>query len=100
MWNRQVECTAQEFNRFSSPPGLTCGQYMARFFADGGLGYIASNDTSSCEYCAYRSGDEFYQRLELSFDNRWRDLGILASFIGTNIIVIFLASRYLNFNRR
>jgi ATP-binding cassette, subfamily G (WHITE), member 2, SNQ2 len=35
-------------------------------------------------------GDQFYQGLGFQFDNRWRDLGILAAFIGSNLIFLFL----------
>ncbi|KAI9654787.1 MAG: hypothetical protein M1821_005781 [Bathelium mastoideum] len=96
-----VVCKPDEFNTFPPPPGQNCGSYMAPFFANGGLGYIADNSsTTSCDYCAYSVGDQFYQGFDLSFSHRWRDLGILAAFIGSNLILLFLAARYFNFNRR
>jgi ATP-binding cassette, subfamily G (WHITE), member 2, SNQ2 len=88
---RPVECTSMELNRFSAPPGQNCGTYMSSFFENGGPGYLVNNLTSACEYCAYKVGDEFYTPLEYSFDNRWRDLGIFAAFIGSNLIILFLA---------
>ncbi|KAL4917968.1 ABC-2 type transporter-domain-containing protein [Aspergillus aurantiobrunneus] len=97
---RPVFCTSSEFNRFQAPVGQTCGEYMQAFFDRGGIGYLANNATQDCEYCAYRVGDEYYQAFEMSFNNRWRDLGIYAAFVGSNIIILFLAARYLNFNRR
>ena len=97
---RTVTCTPSEFNRFSSPPGQSCGEYMAPFFAAGGAGYIRENATSACEYCAYKVGEQFYEPLGFAFENRWRDLGIFAAFIATNLLLLFLGSRYLNFNRR
>lgn len=93
-------CTNGELNRFSAPPGQTCGDYMQAFFAAGGAGYITNNSTSNCEYCAYSVGDQFYEPLGISFVHRWRDLGILIAFIGSNLIFLFIGSRYLNFNRR
>lgn len=98
--DRSVTCTSGEYNRFNSPQGQTCGEYMQGFFAAGGPGYILNNQTSECEYCAYKVGDEFYQPLGYEFMNRWRDLGILAAFIGSNLILLFTAARFLNFNRR
>lgn len=98
--DRVVECAPMEFNRFAAPGGLSCGEYMADFFASGGPGYLKNNITRACEYCAYKVGDEFYQPFGFSFDYRWRDLGILAGFIGSNLIILFAASRFLNFNRR
>ncbi|KAF1991282.1 ABC transporter [Aulographum hederae CBS 113979] len=97
---RAVTCTAGELNRFTAPEGQDCGSYMADFFANGGPGYLTNNATSNCEYCAYSVGDEFYGPLGYSFDNRWRDLGIFAAFIASNLIILFTAARFLNFNKR
>ncbi|KAL4772765.1 ABC-2 type transporter-domain-containing protein [Aspergillus nidulans var. acristatus] len=97
---RPVVCTPGEYNRFQAPAGQTCGEYMQSFFDRGGIGYLANNATQDCEYCAYRVGDEYYQAFEMSFDHRWRDLGIYAAFVGSNLIILFMAARYLNFNRR
>ncbi|KAH6617791.1 ABC-2 type transporter-domain-containing protein [Chaetomium sp. MPI-SDFR-AT-0129] len=97
-----VECAPEELNRFIAPPeSESCGSYMRAFFENGGPGYLVdSNATKNCEYCAFKVGDEFYEPLGLSFDNRWRDLGIYIAFIGSNLILLFVASRYLNYNRR
>ena len=48
---------------------------MSNFFASGGPGYLAENATEACRYCAYKVGEQFYEPLGLSYDNRWRDLG-------------------------
>ncbi len=115
--DRIVECTPSELNSFTAPAGQTCGEYMADFFQSGGAGYLTNNATETCDYCAYRVGDQFYEPLGFSFDNRWRDLGILTAFIASNLIILFAAvsarvelytetltdidqARYLNFNRR
>ena len=73
---------------------------MANFFASGGPGYIVNNQTSDCSYCAYKVGQQFYEPFGIQFDHRWRDFGILTSFIGSNLILLFIGSRYMNFNRR
>lgn len=96
----QVECTDQELNRFTAPPGQTCGEYMSAFFASGGPGYIVNDQTSDCGYCAFKTGDQFYSQFDINFDERWRDFGILTAFIGSNLILLFVGSRYMNFNRR
>ncbi|KAJ9659731.1 ATP-binding cassette transporter snq2 [Neophaeococcomyces mojaviensis] len=98
---RRVVCTPSEFNPFPAPAGMTCGDYMRAFFAAGGAGYLQDpNSTATCNYCAYQDGEQFYRPFQLSYSDRWRDLGILAAFIGSNLILLFLGSRYLNFNRR
>jgi ATP-binding cassette subfamily G (WHITE) protein 2 (SNQ2) len=88
---RSVHCTSAEYNSFSAPAGQDCGSYMSKFFSAGGPGYIASNLTDACQYCAYKVGDQFYEPLGYDFKYRWRDLGILASFIASNLILLFIA---------
>lgn len=86
-----VVCKPSEYNVFTAPEGMNCGEYMQPFFERGGSGYLASNTTQDCEYCAYKVGDEFYAAFNLSFDNRWRDLGIFCAFVGSNLIILLLA---------
>ncbi|PHH68319.1 hypothetical protein CDD83_6156 [Cordyceps sp. RAO-2017] len=97
---RPVRCRPDELSRFAAPDGLSCGRYMEPFFARGGAGYLVSNDTQACEYCAYRVGDDFYTPLGMSFSDRWRDCGIYFAFIASNLVILFTACRYLNFNKR
>ncbi|QUC23777.1 uncharacterized protein UV8b_08018 [Ustilaginoidea virens] len=96
----EVVCTSAEVNRFTAPDNTTCGEYMSPFFERGSPGYLVRNDTQNCEYCAYKVGDEFYKPLGMSFDHRWRELGLYAAFVGSNVMILFAAIRYLNFNRR
>ena len=98
--NLPVKCTAGEFNQFRAPQGQTCGEYMSDFFANGAPGYLLDEAANLCNYCAYKVGDEFYNPLGYSFSNRWRDLGIFIAFIFSNLIILFVAARFLNFNRR
>ncbi|XP_014559723.1 hypothetical protein COCVIDRAFT_23948 [Bipolaris victoriae FI3] len=97
---QSVQCTPAEYNKFQSPQGQDCGSYMSDFFSSGGAGYIRDNLTNACEYCAYKVGDEFYTPLGYDFSNRWRDLGIFVAFIVSNLAILFIAAKYLNFNRR
>lgn len=90
MHERPVQCTSAEYNTFTSPPGQTCGEYMTSYFAGGGPGYLLSNNTNDCSYCAFSVGDEFYRPIGYTFESRWRDLGIYACFIASNLIILFL----------
>ncbi|TLS23979.1 hypothetical protein PpBr36_08722 [Pyricularia pennisetigena] len=96
-----VKCTPVELNKFTPANGSSCEEYMRPFFNAGGNGYIVDpSSTSQCEYCAYSVGDQFYTPLGMTFDTRWRDLGIFIAFCASNIIIIFVANRFLNFNKR
>lgn len=86
-----VTCASSELQDFTAPDGQTCGEYMQSYFSAGGIGYIKDNATSACQYCAYKIGDEFYEPLGMSFDTRWRDLGIFIAFVGSNLVILVLA---------
>lgn len=88
---RDVVCAESELNLFNAPDNLTCGEYMKPFFDRGGKGYIVDDAAQACKYCAYKIGEQFYATFSMSFDNRWRDLGIFAAFIVSNLIILFLA---------
>ncbi|KAF8416806.1 ABC-2 type transporter-domain-containing protein [Tirmania nivea] len=97
-----VRCAEWEFNTFTPPPGETCESYAAPFmsYASGYLRDTSESANGVCQYCAFKIGDEFYNTLQLSFDNRWRDLVIFLAFVVSNLIILFMASRYFNFARR
>lgn len=87
-----VKCASIELNKFTPANGSTCEEYMRPFFNAGGNGYIVDpSSTAQCDYCAYSSGDQFYTPLGMTFDNRWRDLGIYLAFCASNIVIIFVA---------
>jgi ATP-binding cassette subfamily G (WHITE) protein 2 (SNQ2) len=86
-----VVCAQKELNTFTAPASMSCGEYMSNFFDGGGAGYLVSNATSVCEYCAYKVGDQFYAPLEFKWEERWRDLGVYACYILSNLVILFLA---------
>lgn len=89
--NKPVVCNPIEYNTFNAPPGQDCGTYMEDFFASGGPGYLVSNVTDMCEYCAFKVGDEFYKTFDMEYDDRWRDLGIFVCYIASNLFLLFVA---------
>ncbi|KAL7416554.1 putative ATP-binding cassette transporter [Mrakia frigida] len=98
----KVECLQSELKIFNPPSGQTCTQWASEYVSAVG-GYLTNataEATSSCEFCPYSTGDEFFTPLGISFDTRWRDLGILIAFCAFNIIVTLVASRYLRYAKR
>lgn len=87
----EVTCTNNEYNHFTTPGNETCGEYMRPFFQRGGPGYLLNNLTQTCEYCAYKVGDQFYAVFGMDFYHRWRDLGIYIAYVGSNLIILFIA---------
>jgi ABC-type multidrug transport system permease subunit len=100
MHDLPVACDDKEYSIFSPPSGQQCLQYAQSYVSAVG-GYINNpNATSDCQYCTYRSGDEFYQNLGMKFDHRWRDMGIFIGFLFFNIFVTICASKLFRFAKR
>ncbi|KAJ7135007.1 ABC-2 type transporter-domain-containing protein [Mycena crocata] len=95
-----IRCKSDEFAIFTPPSGQTCSQWAQDFITVAG-GYLDNgNDTANCRYCTYAVGDEFYTPLGISFSKRWRDAFVFLAYVGFNIIVTVVASRYLRYAKR
>ncbi|KAG8718374.1 hypothetical protein FRC09_012757 [Ceratobasidium sp. 395] len=96
----KITCSPLEFSVFQPPSGETCVQW-AGDFVNATVGYLDNpSATSDCRYCPYTYGDDFYSALNISFDTRWRDLGIMIAFTVFNTIVTLVASKAFKFARR
>ena len=91
-----VVCSESSYIKIKVPPSQTCGDYMANFFADGGLGYVSNpNSTDYCDYCQYSVGNDYFEtNIGWSFSNRWRNFGLLWVFTAFNV-VLFVVFVYL-----
>ncbi|CEL54515.1 Brefeldin A resistance protein OS=Schizosaccharomyces pombe (strain 972 / ATCC 24843) GN=bfr1 PE=1 SV=1 [Rhizoctonia solani AG-1 IB] len=96
----KITCSPLEFAVFQPPQGQTCLQW-AGDFVNASVGYLDNPDgTSDCRYCPYEYGDDFYDGFGISFDNRWRDLGIVIGFVICNVVLTLIASRVFKFSKR
>ncbi|KAG3192953.1 hypothetical protein PC129_g25023 [Phytophthora cactorum] len=84
--NAPVAYAAEEFVEFSAPTGSNCGEYMAPFLETVG-GYVKNNSSIVCEYCAMADTNAFLSGIHISFDNRWRDFGIMWAYCIFNVAV-------------
>lgn len=100
MHDLSITCSSKELRIFDPPSGQQCYDYAASYINAVG-GYINNpNATTACEFCTYKTGDDFYIPLNITFDHRWRDLGIFIGFIGFNLLVTIAASRVFRFAKR
>ncbi|KAJ2492593.1 ATP-binding cassette transporter snq2 [Coemansia sp. RSA 2050] len=96
----QVLCRKSEFFTFEPPSNQTCIEY-AGSWASRAAGYINNPEsTTACEYCSYKVGDEFYLALSWTFDNRWRNIGILIGFVAFNVIFTVFMIKIFKVNKR
>ena len=81
----QISCSSVEFIKINPPSGQTCVQYLNKFIDMNG-GYLTNpNATSQCNFCQYRTTDQFLQSRNVFYDNRWRSLGIFIGFTAFNV---------------
>jgi ABC-type multidrug transport system permease subunit len=89
LFGLKITCEEDDILTYYPPPGQTCQQYTQPFFDQGGAGYVTQDSLDStdlCKYCLYSKGEDYYRNIGWSFDNRWRDWGILLAFWIFNII--------------
>lgn len=82
----KVTCADNEYVTISpATDGETCGQYLASYIEEFGTGYVLNSDaTSDCRFCSLSNTDDFLKSMGLSYDIKWRNLGIFTAFIFFN----------------
>ncbi|KAF3941557.1 hypothetical protein ABW19_dt0205188 [Dactylella cylindrospora] len=86
-----VVCSPQELVTFVPPSGETCLQYAGEWL-NSSFGYLVDpNAIGNCQYCAYKTGDEYLTGVNIKYSDRWDYFGYFMIFIFTNIILIFVS---------
>lgn len=85
-----VRCTAEETGRFDPPPGQTCASYAGGFAQSAGGYLVDPGATAGCQYCPYRSGDEYLATLNLSPGDKWPYFGVFLAFCVSNWALVYL----------
>lgn len=88
MANTAAGCEVNELISFNSPNGTTCGEYMKSYLSDVG-GYIIDSAATECQYCTLSDTNTFLASKSMSFENRWRDFGLLWVYCVFNIAAAF-----------
>jgi ABC-type multidrug transport system permease subunit len=88
MANAAAGCEANELISFNAPNGTTCGEYMKSYLSDVG-GYIVDSAATECQYCTLSDTNTFLASKSMSFENRWRDFGLLWIYCVFNIAAAF-----------
>ncbi|KAH9171890.1 ABC-2 type transporter-domain-containing protein [Lactarius sanguifluus] len=86
----EITCSAVEYVTVSPPSGQTCQQYLSEFISTTG-GYLTNpTATDNCQYCSYRTTDEFLQsNSNIFWSHHWRNFGFMWIYIGFNIFAIY-----------
>ncbi|KAJ2743730.1 ATP-binding cassette transporter snq2 [Coemansia sp. BCRC 34301] len=100
MHDTPVRCKSKEFFAFTPAAGQSCAQFAGPW-VDSARGYLRDpGATTSCDYCMYLTGDEYYDTLSWSFAHRWRNFCILLGFVAFNILFTVFMTRIYKVNKR
>lgn len=87
----EVTCSDYEILHIPPPHGQTCGDYMGAFAEQAHIGLLTPNSTTDCEICTMSTTDQFLAQLSISFDDRWRNVGLLFVYVAFNAVAaVFL----------
>ena len=89
--NTNVVCAANEYLHFNAPSGSTCMSYMQEYIDTVG-GYLEfPNATGECSFCSIQSTNAYLAGIDTSYDQRWRNFGLLWVYIVFNAcMAVFL----------
>lgn len=81
-----IVCAANEVLRLAPAAGQTCKEYLTPYTTYAGGRILNPEATDMCEFCAVADTDTFLKGLNIIFDERWRNIGILFGYIAFNMI--------------
>ncbi|GAA5997309.1 uncharacterized protein JCM10292_000170 [Rhodotorula paludigena] len=84
-----VRCADYEVVSFQPPPGLDCGTYVADYLTTHSGYLLDTAESAMCQFCRMSTGDDFLSTLNISFDDRWMSLGILAAYSLSNVLITY-----------
>jgi ATP-binding cassette subfamily G (WHITE) protein 2 (PDR) len=87
--NTAVVCTETELLHFDPPSGQTCGAYLQAYESFAGGYLVDDNATSNCAFCTVSSTNVFLENFSISYNDVWRNFGLIWVFIAVNIIAAF-----------
>ncbi|CAG9936386.1 unnamed protein product [Clonostachys rosea f. rosea IK726] len=80
-----VTCSDIELLQFKPSQGATCGQYLEPYMELAGGNVTNPDSTDTCLFCPLATTDAFLQTIDASYDERWRNYGIMWAYIIFNV---------------
>ncbi|KAL5333991.1 ABC-2 type transporter-domain-containing protein [Aspergillus crustosus] len=83
-----MHCADNEILSFSAPSGMNCQEYTADY-RDANGGYLLNPDaqgSEQCNFCTLEYTNQYLSGLNIDFENRWRDFGLLWVYIVVNTV--------------
>jgi len=84
--HQEINCSPVEFVSVEPLSGQTCQQFLGPYMSMAG-GYITNpTATSSCQFCSFRTTDEFMGlTFNIFWHHHWRNFGFMIAFILFNV---------------
>jgi ATP-binding cassette subfamily G (WHITE) protein 2 (SNQ2) len=82
----EITCASVEYVTVRPPSAQTCQQYLSEFISTTG-GYVTNpSATDNCQFCSYRTTDEFLQsNSNIFWSHHWRNFGFMWIYVGFNV---------------
>ncbi|GJC84732.1 ZEB2-regulated ABC transporter 1 [Colletotrichum liriopes] len=80
-----VTCSPSEIVQIPAKQGLSCTEYIGPFSQGAGGMLVDMGSEGLCGWCPLQTSDQFLERFEISFEDRWRNFGILWVYVVFNI---------------
>lgn len=87
--NHEVTCASLEMLQFAPPAGETCGAYMADYMSMAGGTLFDANATDMCQFCSLSNTNVFLSSVNIDYNERWRNLGLVWAYIAFNVGAAF-----------
>lgn len=87
--NAEIECAPNEYVKFLPPSGQSCGSYMASYISSSGGYLIDPRNTEGCEFCPLSNTNDYLSTVNIRFEGRWRNFGIVLAYIVFNVMAAF-----------
>jgi ATP-binding cassette, subfamily G (WHITE), member 2, PDR len=84
--NAPITCASNELLRIDPFEGMNCTAYLGPFIDAVGGYLIDEGATSQCEYCPQSDTNDYLKQVNISYDDRWRNFGLLWVYIFFNMV--------------
>ncbi|KAF8593779.1 hypothetical protein BDV93DRAFT_612111 [Ceratobasidium sp. AG-I] len=72
---------------------------MSQYISNAGGYLLNPAGSANCQFCSRNSTDVFLSGFNMSFDNRWRDLGLMFAYTIFNVFLIFACTYVFRIRR-
>lgn len=87
----EVKCADYEILHIPPPEGQNCSSFLGPFVQMAHSTLLTPESTTDCQMCTLQSTDQFLAQLSMSFEDRWRNVGLLFIYVVFNAVAaVFL----------